>query len=143
MSDSNQNTDGSDIQQRMEAAKTLRKDAQAIEGALIQELSAQYESLVKQIQELDRQRQEIGFKLSCLRGEVDEPIEDFTSKRHHVKDEVILAFLVQSGTATTSDVQEYFKFSSATVCRRMDALLAAGKVTVEKNGRKKFWKAAA
>ena len=135
--------ENNNIQTRMEALRQLDEEAQATRQALIQELTEKYERLAKQVKELDAERQDVGFKLACLRGEVDEPVKDFQSKRHHVKDEAILALLLSRGVCTTGDVQEYFAFSSATVCRRMDALLAAGKVTMEKRGTTKIWKAAA
>jgi len=138
-----------DIEKRIAAAQTLREDAEAVHNQLIDELTAkrrgiaeQHEKLGKELKELDAKIVSLAYNLSCLRGEVyDEPHKNVQSKRHHIKDEVILAFLVENRSSATSDVQNYFKFSSATVCRRMDALLSAGKVTVEKRGTMKIWKA--
>lgn len=132
-------TEALDFDKRVEAARILREDAKAIESALIQELSERRDRLKKQVQALDSDLQDVEFKLSCLRGEVDEPIEDFYSRRHHVSDEVILALLAHQHT--TGAVQEYFHFSSATVCRRLNALLAAKKITLEKRGTSKVWEA--
>lgn len=149
MSNNIQNTGASDMEKRLEAARVLRADAETVHIELIDDLSAQrkklaeqYEKLGREIKDLDGKIGDLSFNLDCLRGVVptESPV-DVHSKKHHIKDEVILAFLVDNGSSTTSEVQEYFKFSSATVCRRLDALLAAKKVTVEKRGTSKIWKA--
>jgi len=140
-SNEQQNAGGGDIDKRMEAARILREDAKAIETALIQDLTAQRDAFKKQMQEISVKLQDAEFKLACLRGELDEPIEDFVSKRHHVSDEAILSFLDLNPACTTSEIQNYFKFSSATVCRRLNTLLEEDKVTMEKRGTSKVWTA--
>lgn len=61
--------------------------------------------------------------------------------KHHAKDEEILAFISSHPKeVTTADIQEQFGFSSATVSRRMKALLKSKKVTVGKRSTKKIWK---
>lgn len=152
MSDTNQSKASNDVQKRIDAARVLQANAEAIHVELIDELAAkrqklveQQEQLAKEIKALDGQITDLSHNLSCLRGELWKSgnAQNIQSKRHHVKDEVILAFLMENGTCTTSEVQAYFKFSSATVCRRMNALLAAGKVNMEKRGTTKIWKTVA
>jgi len=144
-SNDNQNASGGDIAKRMEALRLLTEEAEATAQALIRELTEKDARLAKQIEELNAERADIGLKLSCLRGELEEAVPGpFRSRGHRVPDEAIMALILTSPTPTTTGhVQEYFAFSSATVCRRMEALLAAGKVTMEKRGTTKIWKAKA
>ena len=57
-----------------------------------------------------------------------------------VSDDEILAFL--DTEKTTKELQDKFGFSSVTVSKRTKQLKSEGKITVRKDGVKKFWKKA-
>ena len=127
---------GDEVEKRMDELLRLNQEADAVRQKLIDDLLAQREMIISQISELNSDRQDIESKLASLRGE-----EDPNEKRAHVPDEAILAFVRSHETCTTGEVQSHFEFSSSTVCRRLQALLKANKVTMERRQTTKFWKA--
>jgi predicted HTH transcriptional regulator len=116
--------------------RTIDDQAAATRQALITELSEKHDQVEKQIKQLEVERQDIQFKLASLRGE----LVSNSPKRPHVPDEAIVALLQKHGGRTTGEIQAHFEFSSATVCRRLSALLGSCQVTMEQQATTKIWK---
>jgi len=96
------------------------------------------------LEKLQAERQ----KILGLLDAVDSQIRalKFDMKTEHrvyakVTDEMLIEFLEED--QTTADVIDEFGFSSATVAKRLNALLKAKKVTMRREGTSKIWKAAA
>lgn len=96
------------------------------------------------LEKLQAERQKILAMLDAVDNQIRALKFDMYSEHPiyaKVTDEMLIKFLEEE--QTTADVIDEFSFSSATAPKRLNALLAAKKVTMRREGNSKIWKAVA